>query len=892
MDFITLNPYRVLDVYSNASTKQITSNESRIKAFIKVGKTMPASTDMKDLLDDIKRDNDTLAEARAALNTPQDRMWHALFWWACVTEADKQALVALNQGDTEAAMTTWAAENGTFARLNLAVLDMAMGCNTDGAAQIVKLLRDPQCVADIAAVVASGEFINAEELLARFIEELATNGAIAPARTLSKAGLATQEIDPFLMNVAKKPLEHISAEVDKAVAAIESEPPADKYLETGRHLVEATRTTLARLRALLGSQNMQYQFIADKLADKVLSCGIGCYNRCGLGTHLEMEAFELMEYALQVAQGSVVKQRCQENIDVIKRNMPLLPPDALKDEHDALMNLVAAAREANYIPSENNPEGTLNEILQKSALYLARIRTKPGHNNEYYVGVSTLLAEAALSRMISLVNETVEMVNQSYSRDYAAAKAKTRLLSAMKTVSYIGLMSTTPDFQNRRFFPKKVTLMKLYRDLNGFDYLAGAVTVNEFDLRTDKEIFATCSTKQDFMYLLERFPDTQYAAAASAEIQRFEAEEQKEREADEQAWAACATLADRKRYYKERPTGLHAQEAKDELEANRRKKSVIAIWAVGGAIILALIIAGLTQLPDWSKFASKLLIGLLPTFAMFVAFIMVKKCGKHVAAAGGLFVLLILGAIMVNNHKNKIEAEQKEAEYEQLMANFSIDKAVDYLKYHYGEDHYYDVQGRLSEALEEKVPEIGDDTLKINEFLGIYGNYAYDSTISALEERRDSIRWADEAKAWEMAELNNTTEDYDRYLKYHPNGAHANIAYSNKIQTKIDQLPNCNSLPEFDHYGSGGQCSIVIENDTEATLTVLMSGPVGKEVEIAPHETKEFTVPKGEYDIAYISSSSTAKASRGHETLTGGYYVLSLCLQTSYSYTPTYHYSY
>ena len=144
MDFITLNPYRVLDVYSNASTKQITSNESRIKAFIKVGKTMPASTDMKDLLDDIKRDNDTLAEARAALNTPQDRMWHALFWWACVTEADKQALVALNQGDTEAAMTTWAAENGTFARLNLAVLDMAMGCNTDGAAQIVKLLRDPQ----------------------------------------------------------------------------------------------------------------------------------------------------------------------------------------------------------------------------------------------------------------------------------------------------------------------------------------------------------------------------------------------------------------------------------------------------------------------------------------------------------------------------------------------------------------------------------------------------------------------------------------------------------------------------------------------------------------------------------------------------------------------------
>lgn len=208
--FIADNPFRVLDVFSNATAKQISSNESRIKAFAKVGKTITASTDMGGILNDIARDPDSITQAKAALNTPQNRMWHALFWWTCVTPADRQALDALHKGDTAGAMTAWSTATGAIARLNLAVLDMATGCYTDGAAEIVKLLRDPQCVTEIASVVAGGEHIDADKLLPRFIEELATSGAISPALTLAKAGLSAQESDPILMNIAKKPIDIIT----------------------------------------------------------------------------------------------------------------------------------------------------------------------------------------------------------------------------------------------------------------------------------------------------------------------------------------------------------------------------------------------------------------------------------------------------------------------------------------------------------------------------------------------------------------------------------------------------------------------------------------------------------------------------------------------------------
>ena len=276
---------------------------------------------------------------------------------------------------------------------------------------------------------------------------------------------------------------------------------------------------------------------------------------------------------------------------------------------------------------------------------------------------------------------------------------------------------------------------------------------------------------------------------------------------------------------------------------------------------------------------------------MFLAFLAVKKNGKHLAAAGGLFVLLLFGVIMANSHINTLEAEQKEAEYNQLMANFDIDKAIDFLSAHYGEDHYYDVQGKLSEVLEEKVPEIGEDTLKINEFLNRYGQYAYDSTVSTLEERRDSIRWSDEATAWEMAEWHNTIDEYDRYLELHPRGEHANQATANKVGIKLDRITEYSPLLEFDHYGSGSQCSFSIENRTSGTITILMKGPVGKDVEIAPNSTARFTVPRGEYEIAMKTTSSETRPCKGHETLTGGNYSISLVIESPYAiHIPQYSY--
>lgn len=896
MDLISRNPFRVLDVFSNATAKQISSNESRIKAFAKVGKTITASTDMGDLLDDIDRDPDSLTQAKAALNTPQERMWHALFWWACVTPADRQALDALRKGDTAGAMTAWSTATGTITRLNLAVLDMATGCFTDGAAEIVKLLSDPQRVTEIAMVAAGGEHIDGDELLTRFIEELATSGAISPALTLTKAGLSARESDPILMKVAKKPIGIITTEVDKAVAAVEGEHPAAQYLETGRQLMRATRTALARVRTLLGTQHMQYQFIADKLADTILNCGIACYNHCGGDPNLVTGACQLQEYALQVAQGSVVKQRCRENVDILKMNMPLTPPPSLKDEHNALMRLVAAVSEAHYTHDDfESHDSTINEILQNAAVHLVRIKAAQGDHSEYLTGISTRLAEAALNRMVSIINDNIARINNAghFSHDYAVSMAKPVFTAALRTMAYIGMMPMTEDFHRRRYLPNRDTLNRLFDDIGGTFLDTPIVTTEEFDMRSDKELFDTCTTKDDFEYLLERFPNSQYATEARQAIRRLEAEEQRQREADERAWAACATPADRKRYYKQYSDGLHAQEAKEEIDARWRKRAFIATWVAGGAIILTLIITGLVQPLQWDKLSSNLYAGIASAVIMAILFISMKKHAKHVMATIAIGIALLTGGIIAGQMHKATEAERNKNEYEQLMANFDIDKAKDYLSSHYGEEYYHNVQERLDQAIKEKVDNIGNDTAMINKILQDYSSYIDMTTIDILEARRDSIRWADEATAWRLATSQLGVDAYERYLSLYPNGEHAAEAIKNKVQIKMEGLNDCTELPDFDHYGSGSQCNISVTNSSNYTLTILMDGTVGKDVDIAPQETANFTVPRGEYDIVMLSANNEVNPGKGHKTLTGGHYSINLFIETKSTYPhpyPTYPY--
>lgn len=93
MNILQNNPYRLLGVYSNSPTKERLANHNRMKAFLKVGKTVTFPLDLPQYLTSINRTETSVTDAEAKLTLPNDQMLYALFWFVKMTPLDEVVLI-------------------------------------------------------------------------------------------------------------------------------------------------------------------------------------------------------------------------------------------------------------------------------------------------------------------------------------------------------------------------------------------------------------------------------------------------------------------------------------------------------------------------------------------------------------------------------------------------------------------------------------------------------------------------------------------------------------------------------------------------------------------------------------------------------------------------------
>ena len=91
MNILQNNPYRLLGVYSNSPTKERLANHNRMKAFLKVGKSVSFPLDMPQYLSSINRTEASAADAEAKLTLPKDQILYAQFWFMKATPLDEVA---------------------------------------------------------------------------------------------------------------------------------------------------------------------------------------------------------------------------------------------------------------------------------------------------------------------------------------------------------------------------------------------------------------------------------------------------------------------------------------------------------------------------------------------------------------------------------------------------------------------------------------------------------------------------------------------------------------------------------------------------------------------------------------------------------------------------------
>lgn len=455
MNILRNNPYRLLGVYSNSPTKERLANHNRIKAFLKVGKSISFPLDIPQYLSSINRTEASAADAEAKLTLPKDQILYAQFWFIKTTPLDEVAFNHLFAGEIKKAEEIWQKRESLSALQNLIVC---------------ALIRNKYDFAIKYAEVLYGN----TQYLNQFVSKIIGTGGNFDVSTLAFSFLdilcdeiSASKLLPFITNSSWK--EHLGERAVKPlvdsiqdainIAQKTKGKGSNARLNAGEALRRNTRNAILQLKGFLSTEDLQYQMIADKLGLEILQCGIDYY-KDSEEPDAAHKAMSLQKYAKSIVVGQMAKDRCKENVDILQRIIDNLPPSEVFVEdraiHEGLRKFCSLPDKIDYA-----------EILLKSTQKLfVSMRQKLGVSNQYYIKLSTLVVSNALHNVIEEVNAAQKDKSEAY-----LAKV---LVSAWRVTLIMDTFDKDEDFK-AHYLSNKETLFSIYKQILLSDMVSSEV---------------------------------------------------------------------------------------------------------------------------------------------------------------------------------------------------------------------------------------------------------------------------------------------------------------------------------------------------------------------------------------------------------------------------------
>ena len=572
---ILQNPFRVLGVYANSKRQEILANKSRANAFLSVNRPVEYPLDLNGILPPLSRTLDMMNEAEAHLAIAKEQIKYAQFWFLQkMSPLDDVAFNHLIAGDMAGAKEIWSRQESQSSLQNKLVCCLIED-NIGQALNLAERLYEKFGDIYINKVDANCTLqMTGTELLHQFIDSLGEEVGMQKLLGYelgmeTKGYISSKTIGP-LINM-------ISAEVERAKRVNHKDPKA--RLDAARNLVRNTKDSFAQLKQLLPADDPQFVMIADKLGLEILQCGIDYFNNSDEdGRH--QKAMKVQRYAQSVVVGTLAKQRCDENVNILQGLIDKLPPEEVKKEQEHLLQLIAL-----FTMFPANVDGVL-KFLKDTCSDLVAIKNQLGKSNNFYIQQVTLVAQVALSKSIDALNEVQDKELpklNGINRSTAIEKMSHAFAASWKAMLWIELMETDIDFKTSRLLPNKKALKNILDQVDAFkethvlsrmfggsysvfEGCAKDVKVDKYVYYTEDELFGICKTIPVCEEYIKKFPRGNHIQNVRKKLSQLK---------DDQLFTKAKSLSDLHDYLTAYPRGRHVQEAKErieQIEEEKRKK--------------------------------------------------------------------------------------------------------------------------------------------------------------------------------------------------------------------------------------------------------------------------------------------------------------------------------
>lgn len=458
-NLLSHNPYRILGVYSNSPKKDVLSNINKMKAFLKVGKTVSFPLDLPQFLPSIDRDEAIVSCAQTSIELPMDQIKNTLFWFMKITPLDDIALNHLLAGNMVQAKEIWNKKETVSSLLNLMACALIEG-DTDSLAIKADTLFQNYSI-DFCLAVNETVKLSSTQLTELFVELLKEYGTFELAKLMQVSGTSVEWRKIIGGGLVKPIIDEISLAISEAKSAKGS----SANYRAGEKLMNSTKGTLSQLKGLLGVSDMQYQMIADKLATTILQCGINYFNDTEEDDAVD-KAMKLQNYALSIAVGQMAKDRCKENVDILKKIGPEYKVQKELNRIGEKLKRFSAkpiGRDAIFTSLLGNGKSfsDINSFIDGCRSDLLLVRQKLGTSNSLYLKISSAVASAAINALVEKINAAQQMANITSDRD----SLKGDVASALSTMSMISSLDMTAECRNY-FNSNNSTLNSINSQLN------------------------------------------------------------------------------------------------------------------------------------------------------------------------------------------------------------------------------------------------------------------------------------------------------------------------------------------------------------------------------------------------------------------------------------------
>lgn len=457
MDIITKNPYRYLGIFSNSSTKERIANKGKINAFLKVGKSVTFPLDLPKLLSTIDRTIETISNAESEITLPIDQIKFAQFWWMNATQLDSIAFNHLINGDIDTAKSIWDKKDNVSSLQNRFLLS-TINEDWNSAIHYAELLYTSFSDQFITKIV--GESISVSKSLWQILIDSFYKEGVNINYFINIS--INEEWKRYISEMTISPLiDSINKTIDLAKSSKGKD--AKSRFQAGENLMTSTKKTLNQLKIYLPVSDIRYQTIADKLATEILQCGIDYYNNSDEYDRA-MKAMKLQKYAYTIAVGSLVKERCKSNVDILQKIIAEIPPVSVMAQYKAIQYEL---RKYCKLPDKICYAITL---LKSTKPHLDTMKSIIGSSNTAYIKLSTEVVGNALHNVIEEVND-VQRSDINERQDPIAALIKiSSIKSTLRSAWTITLIMDTFDmdleFKTNHYMRNKQILKDLCNQLD------------------------------------------------------------------------------------------------------------------------------------------------------------------------------------------------------------------------------------------------------------------------------------------------------------------------------------------------------------------------------------------------------------------------------------------